>query len=149
MTSRTALNLVTPVEDVEAVFAADQSAGGVAPESDERVLQFGAARLRHRGRAVSARDFEDLALERFADVVQARCFVRGGRVRLIVVMRGKDPQPSRAQVRELRRMLLATAPAMLGAPGVMSIEGPKVRRLRIELKLRVETLDVAARWRGT
>jgi hypothetical protein len=92
---------------------------------------------------VSARDFEDLALEESADVVQARCFVRGGGIRLIVVMRGKDPQPSRAQRRELRNMLLAASSAAVGAPNALSIEGPKVRRLRIYLTLRVATLDVA------
>ena len=98
-------------------------------------------RLRHRGRAVTARDFEDLACERFADIVQARCTLRGGNVRLVVVMRGTDPAPSRAQRRELSRLLLAAAPAALA--GKLVIEGPRVRRLRIELTLRVASLDVA------
>jgi hypothetical protein len=143
VTARSPLNLVTPVESVEAAIAADQSAGGVAPESVERVLRFGAAKLRHRGRAVTAGDFEDLALERFADVVQARCFVNSGRVRLIVVMRGRNPAPSQAQRRELRTVLLAASPVTLAAPGVLRIEGPTVRRLRIRLILRVAALDVA------
>ena len=138
---RSPLNLVTPVEGAEAVIAADQSAGGVAPESVERVLHFGSARLRHRGRAVTAHDFEDLACERFADIVQARCTLRGGNVRLVVVMRGTDPAPSRAQRRELSSLLLAAAPATLA--GKLVIEGPRVRRLRIELTLRVASLDVA------
>ena len=76
---RTALNLVTPVESVEAAVCAGQSAGGLAPESTDRVVKFGASKLRHRGRAVTARDFEDMALEEFAGVVQARCFVRTGK----------------------------------------------------------------------
>ena len=143
VTARSPLNLVTPVESVEAVIAADQAAGGVAPESGERVLRFGAAKLRHRGRAVTAHDFEDLALERFADVVQARCFVRGGRVQLVVVMRGGDPKPSQAQRRELRSVLLAASAAGLASPGMLRIEGPTVRRFRIQLRLRVATLDVA------
>jgi hypothetical protein len=143
VTARSPLNLVTPVESVEAAIAADQAAGGVAPDSVERVLRFGAAKLRHRGRAVTSGDFEDLALERFADVVQARCFVSNGRVRLIVVMRGRDPKPSQAQRRELRAVLLAASPAALAARGALSIEGPTVRRLRIHLILRVATLDVA------
>lgn len=141
--ARSPLSLVTPVESVEAAIAADQAVGGFAPESSERVLRFGATKLRHRGRAVTARDFEDLALARFADVVQARCLVRGGSVRLIVVMRGVEPKPSQSQRRELRRMLLAAAPAALAAPGALRIEGPTVRRLRIQLQLRVSTLDVA------
>jgi hypothetical protein len=139
--ARAPLGLVTPVENVEAVIAADQAAGGVAPESGERVLHFGSAKLRHRGRAVTARDFEDLALERFADVVQAHCYIRGGSVRLVPVMRGADPSPSQAQRRELKRVLLAAAPAALA--GGIRIESAMVRRFRIELTLRVATLDVA------
>lgn len=76
--ARTPLNLVSPVESVEAVFAADQAAGGAPAEADERVVRFGTARLRHRNRAVTARDFEDLALQSSPDIVQSRCFVRPG-----------------------------------------------------------------------
>jgi len=140
ITARTTLNLVSPVESVEAVFAADQAAGGAPPESDERVLRFGTARLRHRQRAVTANDFEDLALESSPDIVQARCFVRPGKVQLVVVMRGENPLPNAAQVRELRRLLLAAAPASLGA---LQITGPRIRRLRIVLDLLVASLDVA------
>jgi hypothetical protein len=143
VTARTAFNLVSPVESVEAVIAADQAAGGAPPESDDRVLRFGFARLRHRKRAVSARDLEDLALGSSPEIVQARCLVRGDRVRLVVVMRGKGPQPSAAQIRELRRLLLDAAPPLLAALNALRIEGPVVRRLRTDLDLRVSTLDHA------
>ncbi|HUR83680.1 MAG TPA: baseplate J/gp47 family protein [Thermoanaerobaculia bacterium] len=139
--ARATLNLVSPVESVEAVFAADRAAGGAPPESDERVVRFGMSRLRHRRRAVTARDFEDLALESSPDIVQARCFVRPGVVRLVVVMRGEDPLPDAAEVRELRSLLLEVAPAALG--DALQIEGPRLRRLRILLRLRVATLDHA------
>jgi hypothetical protein len=140
---RTALNLVSPVETVESVTAADQAAGGAPPESDERVLRYGYARIRHRDRAVTAEDLEDLALESSPDIVQARAFVRRGYIRLVVVMQGKDPVPTAAQVRELRRLLLAAAPVSLSAPGALRIEGPRIRRLRVELELLVDTLDRA------
>ena len=141
--ARTALNLVSPVETVESVTAADQAAGGAPPESDERVLRFGFARLRHRSRAVTAEDLEDLALQSSPDIVQARAFVRRGYIRLVVVMRGKKPVPSAPQIRELRRLLLAAAPVWLSAPNALRIEGPRIRRLRIELVLLVEALDHA------
>lgn len=140
---RTALNLVSPVETVESVIAADQAAGGAPPESDERVLRFGFARLRHRSRAVTAEDLEDLTLQSLPDIAQARAFVRRGYIRLVVVMRGKNPVPNAAQIRELRRLLLDAAPASLGAPKVLRIEGPGIRRLRIELQLLVDSLDQA------
>lgn len=141
--ARTALNLVSPVETVETVIAADQAAGGAPPESDDRVLRFGFARLRHRNRAVTARDIEDLALQSSPAIAQSRALVRRGSIRLVVVMTGKNPQPSVAQIRELRRFLLNVAPASLNAPNALRIEGPRIRRLRIELVLQVQTLDHA------
>ncbi|MDQ6634882.1 MAG: hypothetical protein M3Z10_09015, partial [Gemmatimonadota bacterium] len=138
---RAPLNLVSPVVGVESVTAIDQSAGGAAPESDDRVLRFGFARLRHRNRAVTARDIEDLALQSSKDVAQARAFSRQGSVRLVVVMRGREPRPTRAQIRELRRMLLQLVPTELSATNALRIAGPTLHRLRVELTLRVDTLD--------
>jgi predicted phage baseplate assembly protein len=140
---RAELDLVTPVQSVETVIAADRSAGGVPPGRADRVVRFAPAMLRHRGRAVSLRDFEDLVRQNSAEVAQARCFARNGGVRLVVVMRGDTPWPSRAQQRELRRMLLEIASPALAAPGALVIAGPAARRLRIALTLRVATLDVA------
>jgi hypothetical protein len=143
ITPRTSLNLATPVANVEAVTAADQSAGGAPPETPDRVLRFGLARLRHRNRAVSAIDIEDLALQSSPDIVQARTLVRRGYLQLVVVMRGKTPTPNTAQIRELQRLLLAAAPATLGAPKALRIGGPAIKWLRINLQLRVATLDHA------
>jgi hypothetical protein len=140
---RTALNLVTPVEGAESAIAADQSAGGAPPESPERVLRFGPTRLRHRDRAVSAQDIEDIALESSPDVAQARVFVRRDHLQLVVVMRGIKPVPNAAQIRELRRRLLTAAPVTLSAPGALTVSGPRIRRLRISLDLRVSSLDHA------
>ena len=141
ITARTPLNLVSPVESVEAVVAADQAAGGAPAETDERVVRFGTARLRHRDRAVTPRDLEDLALQSSPDIVQARCIVRRGHVRLVIVMRGKDPRPSAAQVRELRRLLIAASPATLAATDALQIRLPRLRKLRVVLELRVGSLD--------
>ncbi len=140
---RTALNLVSPIESVEGVFAADQAAGGAPPEPDGRVLRFGFARLRHRNRAVTPQDLEDLALESSPDIAQARCFFRPGFIRLVIVMRGKNPSPNAAQIRELHRLLTAVAPPSLSEQRALRILGPSPRRLRVGLTLRVESLDSA------
>jgi hypothetical protein len=142
--ARTLLNLVSPVESVESVTAADQAAGGAPPESDDRVLRYGYARFRHRGRAVTARDIEDLALQSSPDIAQARAVVESGRIRLVVVMKGRRPKPSAAQARELRRFLLEASPVSLAAPRALRIEGPGIRRLRVDLVLKIERLDYAA-----
>ena len=140
---RVALNLVSPVETVESVIAADDAAGGSPPETDERVLRFASARLRHRDRAVTADDFEDIALESSVDIAQVRCFMRPNSVRVVVVMRGTDPRPSAAQARELRAALLEAASPALAAPDAVRIVAPTLRRVRIDLGLSVESLDHA------
>jgi hypothetical protein len=58
-------------------------------------------------------------------------------------MRGY-PLPTLAQIRELRRYLLSLAPAALALPGALTISPPRLRELRIELSLDVESLDKAA-----
>jgi hypothetical protein len=142
--ARTPLNLVTPVETVEAVVAADQAAGGAPPESVDRVVRFGFATLRHRRRVLTGRDLEDMALQASPDVTQARAFTRRGGVTLVLVMKGAVPAPTAAQARETRRVLLEGCSDALAQPGALTIQGPAVRFLRIELRLRVESLDRAA-----
>lgn len=141
--ARMPLALISPLESVETVVAADHAAGGAPPESDERVLQHGFARLRHRERGVTALDLEDLALQSSPDIVQARALPRHGYVQLVPVMRGPNPRPSAAQARELHRLLLASAPPAMGNAGALRITPPVVRRLRIGLALQVATLDRA------
>jgi hypothetical protein len=140
---RAPLNLVSPVESVEAVMSIDRAAGGAPSEPDDRVLRFGFARVRHRNRAVTLRDIEDLALQSSPEIAQARAFARRSHVRLVVAMRGADPIPSAAQIRELRRLLLGSAPTSLGIPDALKVTGPALRRLRVELTLRVDALDHA------
>lgn len=142
--ARTPLNLVSPVERVESVIAAGQAVGGSPPETDEAVLRFGFSRLRHRGRAVTARDLEDLAVESSPEIVQARAVKDLSGIRLVVMMRGRAPQPSAGQARELHRLLLEASPVALSASQALRIEGPRIRRLRIELLLEVERLEHAA-----
>ncbi|WP_143036649.1 baseplate J/gp47 family protein [Paraburkholderia steynii] len=141
--ARTALNLVSPIEGVEAVYAADQAAGGAPAEDVERVLRFGVAGLRHRDRAVTAADIEQLTLAHSPKVAQARCFPHTGFVQLVIVMQGANPRPGAADVRELHRLLIGMAPPTLAATQALRIVGPDLRRLRVDLRLRVASLDVA------
>jgi hypothetical protein len=64
-------------------------------------------------------------------------------VRLVVVMRGANPVPSAAQVRELHRLIASAAPPSLGARQALQIDGPNLRRLRVDLQLAVASLDDA------
>src|SRR6185369_3436719 len=59
------------------------------------------------------------------------------------VVRGKNPTPGKAQIRELRRLLLASAPASLAAGQALRIQGPDIRRLHLDLTLTVSDLEYA------
>ena len=141
---RALLSLVSPLESVEAAYAAQDAAGGAPAEPDQRVLRFGGARLRHRHRAVTARDFEDLLLQAFPDVAQAKAIGKGPGIRLVVAMRGATPRPGRAQLRELKRYLMEAAAASLD-PDALAIVGPRLRRVGVRLVLRVRDLSMAGR----
>jgi hypothetical protein len=141
--ARATLSLVTPVQGVEAAYSADHAAGGAPAESGDRVLRFANANLRHHDRALTAQDFEDIALASSSGIAQARCFVGAGKVRVVVVMRGAEPRPAAAARRELYRALTDKAPVALTKPGALTIAAPRIRHLRIDLKLEVPSLDNA------
>ncbi|HEV8216383.1 MAG TPA: hypothetical protein VGP95_11125 [Gemmatimonadaceae bacterium] len=140
---RTVLGLVSPLPTVETVTAADQSAGGTLPDKDDRVVQFGFARLRHRERAVTAADIEDLILAMSPDIAQARCLLKRGSARVVVVKRGANPTPSNAELREWTRELLTQVPSSLSTSNAVSVVKPKLRALRIYMKVVVDSLDNA------
>ena len=140
------LGLITPLEGVEAAVAALDSDAGAPADDAARVLRFAPARLRHRGRALSAADVEALALQAMPAIAQARCITGGAALRLVVVMRGRQIAPARAVQRELERLLLAALPAGFGEPGsglALVIAPPVPRLLRVRAELRVASLDVA------
>jgi hypothetical protein len=140
---RASLNLVSPVQGVEAVFAADQAAGGAAPDNVERVLSVAPARLRDRGRALTLRDFEDVALDSSSDIAQARAFRTAAGVRVVAVMRGVEPRPTLALGRALRSALEAAALPAFASPSALVVDPPVIRRIRIEVVAAVPSLDVA------
>jgi hypothetical protein len=137
------LSLVTPVQGVETAYSADHAAGGAPVESGDRVLRFATASLRHRDRALTAQDFEDIALASSSDVAQARCFVGAGKIRVVVVMRGAEPRPGAAARRELVRALTGAAPVALTKRGAVTVDPPQIRLLRVDLALEVSILDDA------
>lgn len=148
----TQLSLVSPIAGVEAAFNPDRPAGGSDAEDVATVRRFAAAKLRHRDRAVTLRDLEDLALRFSADIAQARAFLKNGGTRLIVVIGTRDPnrsntdrlnpEPSQALSRELRLYLLEHASPLLARPDALKVVKADRIEFRIELRLRVPSLDV-------
>lgn len=61
---------------INSVVNLTDMSGGTDRFSPEKVRQLGNKRLRHRGRAVSARDFEEMVAEAFPQVTHVKCFAR-------------------------------------------------------------------------
>lgn len=66
--------LIVGIPYVEQMTNHRPTCGGSDGQSMETVRKIGTARLLHRGRAVTARDFESLVLEEFTEVREVCCF---------------------------------------------------------------------------
>lgn len=134
------------------------AAGGAAGETTDSVLDRAPRALRHRGRAVTSEDYEDLARLASGDVARALCVPLinlaaqpcqvistvadeeqgAGQVSVIVVPQTSDskPLPSRALIERvgeyLRRNSLATTS--------LSVVGPLYLRVNIEVHLHLASL---------
>ncbi|MDM0076900.1 hypothetical protein QTH90_21000 [Variovorax sp. J2P1-59] len=140
LTAWTQVQLVTPLRGVDTVIAPDGAAGGTDPQDAAEVMRFAPDTLRLRGRAISPDDLAALARQFSPDIAQAAPVTEGGALRLVVVMRGRDPRPTQAALRELRRFLAAHSLPSLMAPDVLEIRGPVLRPLRVEIRLVVDRL---------
>jgi hypothetical protein len=72
LAANTVVQLKTTVPYVEKVTNLEAAGGGAEQESLEQVKERGPKFLRHRGRAVTWQDFEDLAYEASPDVARAK-----------------------------------------------------------------------------
>jgi predicted phage baseplate assembly protein len=74
----TITRLQSAVPYVDGVTNHEDAQGGTPVEPEARLRERGPKALRHRGRAVTAQDIEDLAVESTAEVVRARAIPPGG-----------------------------------------------------------------------
>ncbi|MFB2971839.1 putative baseplate assembly protein [Aerosakkonema sp. BLCC-F183] len=70
--ANTITQLKTTIPYIDSVINLEAAGGGSDRESIERVKERGAKFLRHRNRAVTAQDFEDLAYEASPDIARTR-----------------------------------------------------------------------------
>jgi len=142
------LNLITPVQGIEATVAPEGAAGGADPQDADAVLRLGPAQMAMRGRAVTLRDFEIMAFDSSAKIGQTRALIAAGGVRVVAVMRGRDPRPANADLRALQRFLLSVA-----SPGVaVAVTGPSlvdavisVSAVTPDLSLGADVVDAAGK----
>jgi hypothetical protein len=135
-----ALQLVSPLPGVDAVVAAVAAAGGADPATPEETLRHAPGRLWDRDRAITPRDIEKLALAYAPNVAQARCIAGPRSTRLIVVLTGDEPLPSRSMRRELQLYLSERAGSLLQGRR-FGVQAPRTKLLRINIGLTVESIE--------
>jgi hypothetical protein len=101
------VQLRTTIPYVDAVVNLEPALGGHDVEDWEAVKERGSSWLRHRARAVTQEDYEDLARQASSRVAKARCYsnrdllddphghaVLPGTISVIIVPQSNDPQPT-------------------------------------------------------
>jgi len=139
------------------------AAGGAAPETEDALLERAPRALRHRGRAATREDFEDLALLSTPEVARALCvplidlgeqptkwitsaedeLAGAGKLSVIVVPRGRDTKPVPSQV--LLRTVQASLRACSLATSRLAVVGPLYLRVDIDLRIKLDSLSVEDR----
>jgi predicted phage baseplate assembly protein len=137
------VNLISPVPGVERLVVPEGAAGGSDAQDAASVVRFAPANLFTRGRALTMRDLEILALQSSPDIAQVRAIGAGPSVRLVVAMRGADPTPPFAVRRELVRYLSGLAsPMLLGADAETSmVRAPRCIPIRLTLDLLIAGIE--------
>lgn len=149
----TIVQLKTTVPYVDKVTNLEPAAGGAEAESHASLLERAPRELRHRQRAVTREDYEDLAMLASPEVARALCVPlfdlaqdpdasqsKSGVVSLIIVPRsGRKPAPGMELISRVQSYLDAHRyPAM-----DLVIVGPDYVRVDVEAELAVATLEGA------
>ena len=143
---------------IERVMNLEEACGGAASQSLEEVQRYGPRQLRHRGRAVTAEDLEDLAFAASPEVARAKAIppaqdlfnlwvdprgetpdlsrhakVGTGISGLVLVPRSESPRPvpSLGLLEAVRAAVLACCPAAAG----LWVAGPEWMRVTVQAEI--------------
>ena len=137
--------------------------GGAEAEAHEALLDRAPKALRHRGRAVTDEDYEDLAKLASTEVVRAKCVSLidltqepskvittveqetegAGKVSIIIVPRNASPKPLPNQA--LMHKVAAYLRDHSDASVALSVVGPLYLRVDITVQLKLETVQIESR----
>jgi len=163
--------LATAVAGIESVLNPTPAGGGSDKAGNDDMLAIGPRRLSHLDRAVSAKDFEELAYEASRQVAKARCLITAnlkpdgdsgpdpcdprqrykaqdapGWVSLIIVPDSPDPAPcpSVELRRAVRDYLRTRAPSLVTAGDRIVVRPPDYAIVTIQADIFVTSLDQAS-----
>ena len=141
-------NLASPLVQIRSVQQPFGSFEGRPGENKKEFYTRSSERLRHKGRAVSAWDYERLVLDQFPDIFQVKCvmhigneaFVEKGEVVLVVVPRikashqGRLPMVNNATLEAIRDYLIPLASPFVN----IKLRNPIYERVKVAGGLRFQ-----------
>lgn len=145
--------LIVSVPFVERMTNFEATCGGSNGQSLDAIRRIGAARLKHRGRAVTAGDFESLVMEQFTEVAEVRCFC--GRNRnavsengcITIVVKPSDHASatySAALCRRIDDFLRRNAGLEPVAGGRLAVIPAKIMKVCAEVVIQIDDYEYAA-----
>ena len=153
--AQTIKQLVSAVPYVQKVVNWSAATGGNDPEPTENILERGPRGIRHRDRAVTAEDFEDLAMLASREVARAKCvpqfdlardpFARRrkpGLISVVVVPRSEDPKPVPSS--DLLNRVHTFLDARRLATAELVVVGPEYVRVDVDAEIVVYRPDEAS-----
>jgi hypothetical protein len=149
----TAVDIMGAVSFVDEVFNRIAAAGGEDLEPLDTVFERGPSSVRHRGRALTVGDFEDIVKERFRGLAIIKCFpetdaagnARPGNVTVVIVPRSSEAKPEiPVQLRdEAEAYLRERAPAIPVLGNDINVVGPAYVECQVSANVKPCSLDVA------
>lgn len=126
--------------------------GGTGRFSQERIEALGNKRLRHRGRAVGRRDYEELVAEAFPQVYHVRCFTgldqsgqrAPGHVTVVVAQQDEGAQAVEELCGRIRHYLEQRSPCCLVEEGRLHVRPALLMTIHTRVEVEMEDLDRAA-----
>ena len=117
--------------------------GGVDREKVETAIQRQGRAFRHRGRAVTAGDYEALAMESSGSILKAKCFPGQGRVNLVLLLREHNRELENFDLvkRECLRYMEDKIPASLLENRKFRILEPQFIHMAVKAEIRVRDMN--------
>ncbi len=145
--------LIVGIPFVERMTNIEATCGGSNGQSLDAIRKIGAARLRHRGRAVTAGDFETLVMEQFTEVDEVRCFcgrnrdaaAENGSITIVVKPRDyASATYSAALCRRIEEFLRSSASIEPVAGGRLAVIPSRIMRVSAEVIVQIDDYEYAA-----
>jgi|GEM_PF-823222 hypothetical protein len=144
-------SLKTSIAFVDSVYNPETADGGSDLETVGQALKRGPRILKHQDRAVTAEDFEWLALEASRNIARAKCLpnindqnqTKPGWITVIIVPKSNQdkPVPSLRLKKQVKSYLKDRTANVISMPGNIHIRGPAFQEISVTATLIAVSMD--------